>query len=66
MLDFIVNNLDALLAVLAAVIALGTAIAVMTPTQKDDTFWAKVKSWFTKVEPVVKTYGKNKKDAEKK
>lgn len=66
MLDFVTNNLESILAICGAVIALGVAIAAVTPTKKDDAFWNKVKSLFTKAEPVVKSYAKTKKDETKK
>ncbi len=66
MLDFITNNLESILAICGAVIALGVAIATLTPTTKDDAFWTKVKSLFTKAEPVVKTYAEKQKENKKK
>lgn len=65
MLEFITNNLESVLAIFGAVIALGVAIAAITPTKKDDAFWTKAKSLFTKAEPVVKTYAEKKKESKK-
>lgn len=65
MLEFIANNLESILAIFGAVIALGVAIAAITPTKKDDAFWTKVKSVFTKAEPVVKTYAEKRKETKK-
>lgn len=66
MLDFVTNNLESILAICGAVIALGVAIAAITPTKKDDAFWTKVKSLFAKAEPVVKTYAEKQKENKKK
>lgn len=66
MLDFITNNLESILAICGAVIALGVAVATITPTKKDDAFWTKVKSLFTKAEPIVKTYAETQKKNKKK
>ena len=40
---------EEILAIVSAIIALGVAISAVTKTEKDDKFWAKVKSIFEKL-----------------
>lgn len=52
MLTWIAENWDIIFGIFGAVVALGTTIVKLTPTQKDDNFWAKVvkvADWFSVV-----------------
>jgi hypothetical protein len=40
---------EEIIAIIGAIIALGVAISAITKTEKDDKFWAKVKSIFEKL-----------------
>lgn len=42
MINFLAENWDMIFGIFGAVVALGTTIVKLTPTQKDDNFWAKV------------------------
>lgn len=48
-MDFIVQNKEALLGVVAAVIALGLAIAPLTKTKKDDSIFKTLSELFSKL-----------------
>lgn len=49
MIEFITQNWEGIVAAIGALIALGVAIAKLTPTTKDDTVLGKIKEIFDKL-----------------